>query len=284
MILELSGKGQFRIREEINMNLNVTMTVEEIKQTLLNILIQFDHMCKKYNLKYSLAYGTLIGAARHSGFIPWDDDIDVVMPQDDYLKLISIEEVKNPHQRYSLHMGECEKKYGEHYVYPFAKLEDNYTKMIYHHSKDTGGAFIDIFPVTGLPCDMNERKKYISKMLKLQAIIGVGDYCSDKIASNLKSLFYFSGYRFIRNRMIKNAFQFDYFNCDYVAQSIWSFGEREIFKNDLFENLIDISFEGYNFKAFANYDEILKQLYGDWRKLPPQEQRISHHDYDLVLL
>ena len=121
-------------------------------------------------------------------------------------------------------------------------------------------------------------------MLKLQAIIGVGDYCSDKIASNLKSLFYFSGYRFIRNRMIKNAFQFDYFNCDYVAQSIWSFGEREIFKNDLFENLIDISFEGYNFKAFANYDEILKQLYGDWRKLPPQEQRISHHDYDLVLL
>lgn len=118
---------------------------KETKQKLLNILEYFDFLCSENNLNYSLYGGTLLGAVRHKGFIPWDDDIDVAMPLKDYEKFLSLSEIKAG--KYRLHDRNSEENNHENYYYPFAKLEDEDTIINFFKNRDKGGAFIDIFPI-----------------------------------------------------------------------------------------------------------------------------------------
>ena len=135
---------EFCFEEEIRDGYLVTERVKKIWYTEINLLIAFDRMCKEHNLKYSVCYGTLLGAIRHKGFIPWDDDIDVFMMRDDYNKMLKIAPnyFKEPYFFQSA--------YTDVMVWGFSKLRDSRTTAIeFDNMKEqfNQGIFIDIFPL-----------------------------------------------------------------------------------------------------------------------------------------
>ena len=115
--------------------------IDEMKEYLLGILQEFDKLCQENQMRYSIAYGTLLGAVRHKGFIPWDDDVDVVMPREDYEKLLSI---KYKTKKYEVKSY----RYSEDYYYEFSKMIDRDTLVLEKYRCDANmGIFIDIFPM-----------------------------------------------------------------------------------------------------------------------------------------
>lgn len=258
---------------------------QQTKKILLGILVYFDKFCKSHNLRYTLAYGTLLGAVRHHGFIPWDDDIDIEMPLKDYKKLVFLLNKQSLSNRYQLHDLSTENKYHENYYYPFAKLEDAMTVVKYFKTHDSGGAFIDIFPMTPLP--KNRRKWYFynkkARLLKV-LLAGINGTNRSKIRNMISRL---EGklidYRIIRNKLWKLAIK--YANKDssnYLVDGTWhDYKDKNFFPKEWFESYTYISFEDHKLSVIKKYMTVLKHDYHDWEKLPPISQRIPHHNYKL---
>lgn len=253
---------------------------KDIKEILLNILIYFDEICKKNKLKYSLAYGTMLGAARHKGFIPWDDDIDVLMPISDYLKLKKIlGGLEN--SRFCLHDLETENKYNETYFYPFMKLEDKNTSIKFKKNRDKGGAFIDIFPLNGLPTDFKERKNFLKKQRLLNRKLAFTNKYDKNFLKSLIRWIKRLQRRSIIKKIFSNACKFSYDDSLFVGNSVWSGKEKDVFEKNLFDEYVEIEFEGHYFMVVKQYENVLSQLYGNWKELPSIEERVGHHYYDL---
>ena len=248
---------------------------DEIKQTELNILVYFDGFCKKNNIRYSLAGGTLLGAVRHKGFIPWDDDIDVCMPRLDYEKFVKL--YKNiPRERYILREN-----------MPFIKLVDSNTRIDnkYTNADVADGLWIDIFPVDGLPADLNEVYKiyraenFYRKLFMLgYAKYGRGKSLFKKIFKiPLIGLVKIIGNDYFKHKIEKIARKYDYNSSEYVGAITWGlYGVGEKMKKSEFERFIFLKFEGHKFPAFSCWDSYLKGLYKDYMKLPPIEKRKTH--------
>lgn len=258
-----------------------TIEKSEIKPLLLEALIKFDEICKDNNLRYSLAYGTLIGAVRHKGFIPWDDDIDVVMPRDDYEKLLSL---RYNDGRYEIKSS----RYNKNYFYTFAKLSDNSTYVV-ENSRDGQdiGLYVDIFPF-----DYVSEKDYLDNYDKLHKIIqrrakfyGYFGPNTNEPNRNLsfkkivakyahKMLLPISAKVMVygENKYISKTTE------KYCAQFVHSFyGMKNSFKTEEWDNLIKLPFENVEFNCFKNYDEILTKTYGDY--MTPPENVTASHDY-----
>lgn len=263
-------------------NYRKPLTADEIKGVLTDILVYIDEVCKKHNIKYSLAYGTLIGAARHKGFIPWDDDIDIIMKQDDYLKFIELPEFRGE-SRYQLHCAQREKEFGEVYSYPFVKIEDSKTTMEYFVAKDKGGAFIDVFPITGLPEDKDEREAHFSSAYKLIHKNAIGLSRNNNPLKNLKNVYHYFNLKKNRDAITAKALSIPYGNCDEVADVIWAARCRGAFPAQWMEDFIELDFEGHKFSCIKEYDKMLTMYYGNWRALPPEDQRQPHHGYNMYL-
>ena len=257
------------------------LQTDDIKKIELNILMFFDNFCRKNDLKYYLSGGTLLGAIRHKGFIPWDDDIDVCMPRNDYEKLIQIfpEEYEN---RYILKSIQR-----ENFVFPFVKLIDKNTKIFskYNNSCVDSNLWIDILPVDGLPKDNEELRRlyksvdFYRKLLMLNfANIGQG---STKLKRFLKPIAIFFakiiGVDRCLTKMEKIAKTYDYDKSDYVGAITWGlYGMGERMKKSEFEKTIYVDFEEHKFPTFSCWDSYLKGLYGNYMKLPPVEKRKTH--------
>ena len=158
---------EFCFEEEIRDGYLVTERVKKIWYTEINLLIAFDRMCKEYNLKYSVCYGTLLGAIRHKGFIPWDDDIDVFMMRDDYNKMLKIAPnyFKEPYFFQSA--------YTDVMVWGFSKLRDSRTTAIeFDDMKEqfNQGIFIDIFPLDSTD-DGSAKMKTVTNIKKDKALL-----------------------------------------------------------------------------------------------------------------
>lgn len=252
------------------MNMNTQNQFQEIslaeaKKIMLDILIEFDQICKKNNLTYWLDAGTLLGAIRHKGFIPWDDDIDVAMPRDDYDKFLKIYNKElSPHL--FLQTKESDLEYCQYY----AKIRNTNTRYIDHSEKGKDikynqGIFIDIFPVNYIDTKMNRIYPFL---------------------------------RFLGNFFTKNRFYIKYFNMDIYKYYIKIFNRlhhhknnfirkgpeivsklKSIEKKDIFP-LKEVEFEDFVFLAPYNYDKYLKEIYGDYMTLLPLEQReqMKHSD------
>lgn len=252
-----------------------------IKIYELNILINFDIFCKKNNIRYYLSGGTLLGAVRHKGFIPWDDDIDVCIPRKDYEKLKEIfPRIYN--NRYLLRSRER-----NNFIYPFMKLVDINTKVDCKYMKESidKNLWIDIFPVDGLPNDIDEVRyvyKIVDRYRKILMLnfakVGQG---STKIKKFLKPIFILFAKFIGVNRCIKKIEEistiYDYDKSDYVGAITWGlYGVGERMKKSEFEKTVYVDFEGYKFPTFSCWDSYLKNLYGDYMKLPPIEKRKTH--------
>ena len=261
---------------------------EEVKRILIDILKYFDGICAKYNISYSLGYGTLLGAARHKGFIPWDDDIDVMIPLPDYLRLMKVVELYDSSCRYMLHTRETESQHNEIYPYPFAKLVDEYTRGEYLRNRDQFGAYIDVFPIVGIPEESEAYRRFFKTfyMNKLGLSIGYrmdGD-AKQSILQTLKSIrrrAYWTRYKAFRDSLLKEQTHYDYNTAKRVNVSLWNFGERENFSKELFKHFTCLPFGDRMYPCIASYEEYLTQMYGEWQVLPPEDQRKPRHEYKL---
>lgn len=255
---------------------------EELKKIQLDILDKVHDFCKSNDLNYSLAYGTLLGAVRHKGFIPWDDDIDIMMPRNDYD--IFVESFENI--RYKVITNEMNKDYW----LPYAKVYDDYTIMFEETSMPLNiGVSIDIFPIDNYPNSLKEsvkifKKKQVYNYLHLLKILKVRNQ-----RSFLKNLFILISHAvispfkmsFIIKNMDNLSRKFQNVKTDYMGILIANDNKlSERLPSVFFHKTQPMTFEGKKYNCITEYDKYLKASYGDYMKLPPEDERVSHHSFD----
>ena len=253
-----------------------------LKNILLSMLDEFILICKKYDLKYTLLGGSVLGAIRHGGIIPWDDDIDVGMPRSDYEKLLSIAD-NVLGTKYKLVSAYNDKDY----VYPFAKLFDNETTLV--EFKDffyLGGIYIDIFPLDGIPKNTNLRIKKIWKIRYAATNLILAKFSSEyKKHYFFRYLAYkviFRGFNNALKICNKIARKYPYSKQYDIANYFGAWREKEISDYSWFNPLIEVTFEGRKVWIPNNYDAYLTKLYGDYMTPPPIEKRKSHHSHYFI--
>lgn len=258
--------------------------IEEVKKIEAEILKYFTIYCKEHNLCCYLAFGTLIGAIRHQGFIPWDDDIDVVMPRPDYDKLLTL--AKNG---IGEHIKILTKENCSNYVYPFAKAIDDRTILI---EKSVGkkhpiGIYIDIFPMDGIPDRPIKRKfwfakiKFIRKLTHFSYALHIKGrkWYTSVIRAILVPLCRSIGTKFFLDRLEHVIKKYPYEKSKFIASVAWKKKMIAIDKEN-FTKPINVTFENEQYEAPSNYHEFLTKDYGNYMKLPPKEERVSHHYYN----
>lgn len=258
------------------------LTLREVQLEELKILIYFDDFCRKYDLRYSLVYGTLIGAARHKGFIPWDDDIDVAMPRPGYEKLLKL---NGQFDNETIKLIADELNHSLDATYAAAINMHLPCKNTYSSTKRSRYLWIDIFPVDGFS-DANKTMEVIyRKSQRLQAImtlasarLGKGKTIFHRLAKLLVvPLCRLYGIQRCLNQMDALAKSFPYETSRDVGVIAWGEGTKERLSRKEFEKMDEIEFEGHMFKVMACWRKYLKNMYGDYTQLPPVKERGGHN-------
>lgn len=255
------------------------INIEELKSLQLQILDDIHTFCIKHKLRYFLAYGTLIGALRHQGYIPWDDDIDIMMPRPDYDKFIELYNQKDSPFRIV-----CLENNND-YDLPFGKVHDSRTLMVesMYNSKPTYGVYIDLFPLDGY-----SDAKTVLKAQRLRNILNVKKAKLGKGRGFIKDCAIFfakimligTSVRKILLKMNKLARKEKYETADRVGYiTCLGRGESNIFPKKYFSNTILSAFEGREYCIPSNSHEILTSIYGDYMQVPNEEERISTHTF-----
>lgn len=255
-----------------------TIHTDELKQIQLQLLKQIDAYCTKNNLQYFLAYGTLIGAIRHQGFIPWDDDIDIVMPRSDYDQFVAHFNQENPHSK--VISMENTPQYG----LPFAKVHD--TRTVMHetmYKQDNFGVYIDVFPLDGImkATDIDTSLRWNKFLNAKKAII---DHQRSLIKNIIilggKIALTFKSTRSILKTIDTIARKTPWEQAQKVAQIASPYGRCEIVEKDVFSTHQMHTFEDYEFRIPTGYHQWLTNIYGDYMQLPPVEKRVSTHTFE----
>ena len=262
------------------------LSIEEAKKLELDILDFIDSFCKEHGINYCINYGTLIGAIRHKGFIPWDDDIDLSMTRENYEKFIQLFSEKQ--SRYKLLSLETDDQYFNNFI----KIVDPTTKIIDTRNTKTydSGVFIDIFPM-----DTFNDSKVVDICYKLESFkllsfskhknIVYGD---SKLKDLIRSFFWFIfrpiSPRYFASQIEKQIQKYRVKDGKYIAFIPSKFKEKEVFAKEVFEDLIEVPFENLMLSAPKQYDAILKQYYGDYMTFPPKEKQFYSHEFEAYKL
>lgn len=267
----------------------VELTLNEIKLREVQLLKEIKNICEKHNLRYFLTAGTLIGAIRHKGFIPWDDDIDIVMPRKDYDSFLKI--YKNEYNNNNLYSFEMDKKYG----YMYAKLCDKDT-ILYHNQDECIkelGALVDIFPMDGMG---NTKKEAIKHFKKIRPYLVLNNLYRKKpyykaIKWYKAPLKYFIhkfsrilNIKSIRTRINNSSWTYDFETSEFVGNLAHRYELKNIFPHWVYDKALKVDFEGEKFNIPVGYDYILKQVYGDYMTPPPPEKQVAPHGYKVYRL
>lgn len=253
----------------------------ELKKLETDILREFVTVCEKLNLKYYLLGGTLLGAVRHKGFIPWDDDIDVGMPRADYeIFLKKAKEFLPP----NLFVQSMESD--PEYINCFAKIRNSDTtfmesssaKMNIHH-----GVFVDVFPLDMYPEGViqqritNFKRKWYARRVGCEFVVRDGD----RLQRKLKRFVYRKMFPSLKRILAKREKMYRA-TRESIYWVNYGGGIKEIVPAEWYGEGTNVEFEGMQVTAPAEYDKWLTQVYGDYMQLPPVEKRVGHHYVDVI--
>ena len=268
-----------------------------IKEKLVNMLEMVHNLCDKNGIPYYIIGGTQLGAVRHKGFIPWDDDIDIGIPRPFYQKFINLckKELK---ENYAIDQYK-ELKNGKKYYFYYSKVRDNSIKVKedkYGKDGNYSGIWIDVFAIDGIPSSkikfiefklkrnilktlrafsqidyirkQNTRSKIQKVLISFAKITNIGNLINqEKLA------------KVIEKNMIKNDF-----NKSTIAREIYGcYGDREFMKKDIFGKPTLYNFERLKVYGVEDYNEYLTHMYGDYMTPPPEEKRIPSHYKDVII-
>lgn len=254
-------------------------TIEEFKRIEYNILKFIDETSKLLNIRYYLSSGTALGAVRHGGFIPWDDDIDIVMFRKDY-EIFEQFMMQYKGEDYYLFTANTDKAYD--YTYP--KLKDLRTSQVrdQYKSKVSIGVYIDIFILDNVPSDERIRRRYLKKLKMLTVFWDFSmrkEFCESKnsfktILKKLIRLIPAKKYALLINWYAKKYKDID---TEYVMQSIYFDSGVQLLERNWFDEGTRMQFEEDDFWLPKDYHSYLERCYGNYMKLPPVEERVNKH-------
>ena len=263
------------------------ITQSEQKEIQLGIFENVHGFCCKHGLRYFMADGTLLGAVRHKGYIPWDDDIDIVMPRADYQRFIEIcarEPIADNLSVASINnRPDC--------IYPFVKVYRNDTVVIEHTSTTCEtGVWLDIFPLDNMSDDYDEAVRLFNRIKRLRTIKDAELWASNKAVPCWKRVILIAYGSILRtvfplNRVLSKiekrakSFASDKMSKYVCVVVLGVYGLSEIMESSAYDDVVMLEFEGQQRYAPKDWDYVLKQLYNEYMVLPPLEKRITHHDY-----
>ena len=244
------------------------LSQDEIRTIQLNMLDEIDAFCRAEGIRYSIAFGTLLGAIRHKGFIPWDDDMDIIMPLPD------MQIFKKKFKSKDLEYLDIDTY--KHFDYHFSRIGYKPTYCKTGQFDHSYGVNIDLYPVVGMPDSEEEIQAFLRDILPL-------------LRKRKKMMLWKQ--RFDRRLGIRTIPGFDHITRKYHDTVLFSHpyeGTKNffhagglkrvnIFDFDVFEEQIDVDFEGHKYRGIKRYHDYLTHCYGDYMQLPPEEERISYH-------
>lgn len=251
--------------------------VNEMRKIQMDILLFIHQFCIDNGIQYSLAWGTMLGAIRHKGYIPWDDDIDIMMTRPEYDRFCKLfHDDRSVYKLYDVH---TDKKW----IYPFAKISDERTIRVEKNALDEIGLNIDVFPIDYYADSYEDamialkrmkfwKKIYVAKILRsytgMSLLKNIVDHLYKIPCSLIPLKYVLKKFDEISCVTAKNKTAY----CGFLVEA----DGTTILKSKLFDNFTDYQFENYVFKGIEDYDYYLKATYGDYMTPPPMGQREVH--------
>lgn len=264
-----------------------SMLFDEQRQLELDMLVYVKEICEQHKISYSLCGGSLIGAIRHKGFIPWDDDIDIFLTRDNYNRLVNILKSESRFKLYTPGIT-------PHYLYGFSKLVDTrtvmYNKQEVRLDMQQMGVFIDIFPIDSIPKGketlmFKKARRYIRYAV---ASSKTGYYYSNTLwKMYIKRILCYPlhlickrrGCTYWMQQLEQMVQKYSGQKTEYCGSIYSRYGEKEVFPQGFFNKTTTAVFENNIVSVIENYDIYLKKMYGNYMELPPENKRVLPHDY-----
>lgn len=266
------------------------MTIRDIQMVSLDILKDVHEFCVENGIKYTLFSGTLIGAIRHKGFIPWDDDLDIALPRSDYDKFVTNYCSKKGYKLFAREVQGCEVKIA------YARVCDIQSTIVdddfFRWTKENKGVWIDVFPLDGMPSNRKEAELHTEKIFKAWEITrkirwslapAFNRKSPRAILGQLKNkLLYSWRSDSIWDKHIALCKKIPFEKAEYYSNLAWpGWKMREYYRTDAFSSYILVPFEDGDFYVMQGYDGALRAKYGDYMQLPPESERETRHTFNV---
>ena len=258
------------------------VTAGELRQIQIDILDAFHAFCHKHGVQYSLAYGTLLGAVRHKGFIPWDDDVDVMLARPEYDKAVRL---FNSDGEFNRDFKFLCTELDDNYQLPWGKVISTHT--VFHSPEEhlEGGVWVDVFPIDNISSSLaryHVERRILNALwaLRKRRIIGHewhptnakrGDRLVRAIARLAPARFWTRAYEHLLYKYKDKPMP----SCAVVVDKGV---QRRIFRTEWFRHFTQILFEGKTYDSIAEVDSYLTRNYGDWETPPPATERVPMHN------
>lgn len=257
--------------------------MSEMKLIEISILDEIDRFCKERGITYFLFVGTLLGAVRHKGFIPWDDDIDICMKREDYEKFFHDFNINRDDSLFAVN---CDND--DEYYLASGKVIETRTLLIEEKDAAPIGVYVDVFPLDRLPNNKVKFNWLYARTFLLNAVL-IAKNMDDRPRAAYKMMFR-DGLRLLskkisRTQILKciSTLAQKYNGCDSCTKigdiSVFTYGMRELYDAVDFSETVELEFEGKYYTAPSGYKNILSKTFGDYMQLPPVEKQISHHPH-----
>ena len=261
-----------------------SLNIDELKIIQLEILNCVADFCERNDIKYWLDFGTLIGAVRHNGYIPWDDDIDIGMLRPDYDRFLRLFNQSN--ERFKAYSIEN----NDQFLYAFCKIVDTHTIMYEPDEKGLkSNVYIDLFVFDNVPDEKSATKLYRRRDLfrflhntRTRANLSESKKALHICKNILRPFLFVFPKNYFCKKIVHNSKTYADKDCKYIGN--FTACSKIFVEKSIFDEFIEVPFEGKTYKAPKRYDEWLRAIYGDYMQLPPEDQRVPHHRFKAYML